>query len=137
MRAFAPATQQVGAALRSTVVATVVEDGAILLDLESKYFYRLNEPAWAITQLFETSGVTAQDVLECCARWGAQAQDESAIRSFLTDLSREDLLEESSASVPALVEFAGPWSLPSMQRQAEPLQTLVTSAFDPSIPLAE
>ena len=38
--------------LRPDVVATVLEDGAVLLDLETKYFYSVNPSGWAILQLF-------------------------------------------------------------------------------------
>jgi hypothetical protein len=31
----------------------------------------------------------------------------------------------------------GSWTEPVIERQAEPLQGLISSAFDPSIPLAE
>lgn len=122
--------------LRPTLVATVVEDGAVLLDLDSKYFYALNETAWAVVQLFETSPASVDAVLAQCARWGANG--DASVRAFLEQLAEERIIEEGGASetLPQ-VTFGGEWRSPVMRRQAEPLQNIVTSAFDPSIPLAE
>lgn len=126
-----------GVGLRPTLVATVVEDGAVLLDLDSKYFYRLNGPAWAIVQLVENAGATADAIVERCRAFGASQADEAAIRAFVARCSSEGLFEPLPAEEPAEVVFSGAWSEPVMDRQAEPLQGLVTSAFDPSVPLAE
>jgi hypothetical protein len=124
--------------MRSTLVATVVEGGAVLLDLETKYFYALNESAWAITQLFENAATTLDVIFERCREWRAQKEDEAAIQAFLDQMRRFGLLEqcEPAASAPE-VEFKSAWTAPVVTRQREPLQTIVTSAFDPSVPLAE
>ena len=122
--------------LRPTLVATVVEDGAVLLDLDSKYFYALNESAWAVVQLFETTAASVDAVLAQCARWGADGDD--AVRAFLEQLLKERIIEEGVSADPLpQIAYTAQWSPPTMQRQAEPLQNIVTSAFDPSIPLAE
>lgn len=124
-------------ALRPTLVATVVEDGAVLLDLDSKYFYRLNPSAWAILELIETAGADTETLLGRCRSWGASASDEASIREFLNRCVDEDIVEDAVPGITPDVHYAGPWQAPVMQRQAEPLQGLVTSAFDPSVPLAE
>jgi hypothetical protein len=126
-----------GVALRPTLVATVVEDGAVLLDLESKYFYKLNESGWAILQLFELQSASVGDVVEQCRKWGAGDQDIPAIRNFLDHCRNENVIEEQPAVPISPPAYGGPWVAPALERQAEPLQTIVTSAFDPSIPLAE
>ena len=122
--------------LRPTLVATVIEDGAVLLDLDSKYFYALNQSAWAILQLCETACAAPEDILERCKLWGAN--DQSQIRNFLLDLLSHAIVEPGAEreGLPD-VRFHGVWTPPLIERQAEPLQTIVTSAFDPSIPLAE
>ncbi len=134
-RATTPGTLPACIALRPTVVATVVEDGAVLLDLDSKYFYSLNESAWALVQLCETGAAVLRTMIEHAMRWGASEQQTLA---FLNELAAFELIDEAPAAdgVPP-VTFAGPWSAPSIVRHADPLQTIVTSAFDPSIPLAE
>jgi hypothetical protein len=120
--------------LRSTISAAVLDDGAVLLDLNSKYFYALNASGWAIAQVLE-SGASFEDVLRRTGAWGADAAD---VRAFLTELQRYGLLEASAgAGETAEVTWEGPWAAPTLERQSEPLQTIMVSAFDPSIPLAE
>jgi hypothetical protein len=121
--------------LRPTISAAVLDEGAVLLDLESKYFYALNASAWAIVQLFE-SGASPDDVERRALAWGAP--DDGSITAFVMELYRYDLLEAAGAPIEeAAVSWTGPWTAPSIERQAEPLQNVMVSAFDPSIPLAE
>ncbi len=117
-------------------VATVVEDGAVLLDLDSKYFYSLNSSAWAILQLAESSAVLRERIVDTCRSWGAPGASE--VEAFLDKLCEFGILEESEDAGAAVeVSFDREWVAPVVTRQAEPLQSVVTSAFDPSIPLAE
>jgi len=126
-------------AFRPDVVATMLEDGAVLLDLETKYFYRLNRTGWAIAQLFET-GATLQDVHAYCQTLGAASSDADAISSLVEQLSRDNLIEASSQAgdEPApRGPLSVPWSMPTIEKQAEPMQRVIISAFDPSVPLVE
>lgn len=117
-------------------VATVVEDGAVLLDLDSKYFYSLNASAWAVLQMAETAAVSREQIVAACLSSGAP--DEEQVEAFLDELCSFGVLEESAdGGVPEPLHLAGAWAAPAVVRQAEPLQSVVTSAFDPSIPLAE
>jgi hypothetical protein len=121
--------------LRSTVSAGVLNDGAVLLDLESKYFYVLNAAGWAITQLFE-SGASADDAQRAARQWGAT--DDATVAAFIAQLHEFDLLEPAGSSETAAeIPWSGPWTVPTIERQAEPLQNVMVTAFDPSIPLAE
>ena len=123
--------------LRSSIVPTVYGDGAIMLDLTTKYFYHLNETGWAIVQLMENSAASAEAVLKRCGQWGATSNDAADIWRFLDDLYAFGLLEHAEpASLPD-VDAPSRWGNPRVDRQEEPLHRLVTSAFDPSIPLAE
>ncbi len=125
-----------GFALAPTLVATVVEDGAVLLDLDSKYFYSLNASGWAVVQLFESNGASLDRIVAQCRRWGAT--DENEITAFLARLSAESIVEAApDAGTVAEPAFSGPWQSPTLTRHGEPLQSIVNSAFDPSIPLAE
>lgn len=118
------------------LVATVVEDGAVLLDLDSKYFYSLNKSGWAILQLAETAAVPRERIVEQCRAWGAA--DNTQIEAFLDELCSHGILEGAEDAAPLeAVKYEGAWVAPTVSRQAEPLQSVVTSAFDPSIPLAE
>ncbi len=126
-------------AFRPDVVATELEDGAVLLDLETKYFYRLNRTGWIIAQLFET-GASLQDVHAYCQALGATSSEVGAITLLVKELLRDNLVEASSqpAGEPALREATSiPWSMPTIEKQAEPMQRVIISAFDPSVPLVE
>jgi hypothetical protein len=131
-----PAPQLHSLVLRSTVAPAVLDDGAVLLDLESKFFYELNRSGWAIASMFET-GATSADVEHQCAAWGCDDLDE--VRRFVSQLEEYDLLVRSERPSAGWKPAAqrGPWTPPTIERQLEPLQNVIVSAFDPSIPLAE
>lgn len=123
-------------ALRPDVVATVLEEGAVLLDLESKYFYAANTTGWAISQLFE-AGTTLERVQAECRNWGAQADDEGAIEGAVDVLVSNGLVTPVDHETTTQVDVPEPWVAPSIERQAEPLQKVIVSSFDPSVPIAE
>lgn len=123
--------------LRPHVVATVIDDGAVLLDLESKFFYRLNSSAWSVTQLFETAGMARADIEKTCRGWGATDADIKAVDALVDTMQQDNLLEMTSDRNEEAPTLSGAWTTPTIERQAEPLHRLITSAFDPSIPLAE
>jgi hypothetical protein len=123
-------------ALRPDIVATVLDDGAVLLDLETKYFFALNSTGWAIAQLFE-SGASLNDARAFAAALGAP--EDEGIDPFLGQLCDFGLLEHTmlETAAPPAPERIAPWVVPTVERQAQPLQKVIVSAFDPSIPLAE
>jgi hypothetical protein len=122
--------------LSAEVVATVLEQEAVLLDLRTKYFYSVNSSGWAITQLFE-SGATRDAVHTQCRAWGAPADAHEQIERFIGVFTADDLVANGPAAPAASVSFAGPWMAPTIEKHKEPLQRIMVSAFDPSIPLAE
>ena len=130
-------------ALRPEVVATVLDEGAVLLDLETKYFFALNGSAWAIVQLFE-SGASLDEARSLASDAGAP-HDET-VDQFLDRLCDYGLVEPmtgdglptpASGAMGAADAPRVPWCTPTIDRQSEPLQAVIVSAFDPSIPLAE
>jgi hypothetical protein len=125
-----------GYRLRPDVVATVLDHGALLLDLESKYFYLLNTPGWSVVQLFE-DGSTLSHVLARSEAWGASDVDRVGVTQMIDRMKADRLLEETSEPGNADGEAPAEWHPVSLERQAEPLQRVIVSAFDPSIPLAE
>ena len=121
--------------MSADVVATVIGRSAVLLDLRSKYFYRVNPSGWAILQLLE-DGASPQSVKARCKQWGAQ--EDAPIDAFIDELKSYAILEgRDVVAAVAEVNFEGHWELPEVDRQPQPLQRVVISAFDPSIPLAE
>jgi hypothetical protein len=124
-------------ALRPDVVVTVLETGAVALDLATKYFYTVNPSGRSLLLLLE-GGATRRRIQDRCAEWGRPESDVPRIEAFLQTLLTDGLVESSGTTgEPDSVDFSGPWSAPTVERQKEPLQRLMVSAFDPSIPLAE
>ncbi len=123
--------------LRPDVVATVLEEGAALLDLETKYFYSVNSSGWAIIQMFEL-GSTTKFVFEQCRELGAGTVDEPYIHEFVQLLIDEKLITPSEEEpVLTRLNWEGAWINPLIEKNKEPLQRLISSAFDPTMPLAE
>lgn len=90
-----------GGMLRSSIVPTVYGDGALLLDLTTKYFYHLNATGWAIVRLMENSATPPGPILKRCGQWGATSDDAAEIWRFLDDLHAFGLLEHAEpASLP-------------------------------------
>ena len=130
-------TQSETLVLRPDVVATVIEDGAVLLDLASKYFYTVNHAGWAILQLFE-AGTTRAQVEAECRRWGATAEDARAIAAVLDLIIGDNLVTPTdSPEADPEVELKDGWSAPTIDKSREPLQRIMKSPFDPTLPLAE
>ena len=118
------------------VVTAVVKDGAVLLNLETKYFYSVNATGWFILQFLE-NGATIEEIQAQCSACGAQTAD-SAIRRFIEALKSEDLVTETDCQVTKKdVRFNGSWTSPSLEKHKEPLHRIMTNAFDPSLPLSE
>jgi hypothetical protein len=125
-----------GFALRPDVVATILDHGALLLDLDSKYFYLLNPSGWAVTQLFE-EGASLEHTLGRVREWGATEADLAGVRDLVERLRSERLIEPAATLANVSGTRPDPWVPVTLERQAEPLQKVIVSAFDPSIPLAE
>ncbi len=121
--------------LRPDVVVTLLDEGAVLLDLDTKFFYSANGGAWGIVQLFE-AGATIDQVQAQCRAWGADEGAMEAVERVIATLLADALLSE--ATTPAETTVPGcQWSVPQLEKHKEPLQKIMVSAFDPSIPLAE
>jgi hypothetical protein len=123
--------------LRPEVVVTVIEDGAVLLDLDSKYFYSVNQTGWAILQMFE-AGTTREQVENRCHNWGAASADAAPITRFLDALVGDNLVTPTEWVEGELnIQLNRPWSAPTIEKSREPLQRIMKSPFDPTLPLAE
>lgn len=129
-------------ALRADVVATVMGEGAVLLDLRSKYFYSANGPAWGIISAFEM-GARAESVRTACVAEGKGLLEEGMFLELMEQLLAEDLLEARGVGAEeaewdgAVLALASGWGRPELVKHKEPLQRIMMSAFDPTIPLAE
>ena len=118
-------------------VSTVLTDGAVILDLRSKFFFSANLSGWAIIQMFE-AGTSRAEVHAATRSWGAGPGDVPAIDAFIDQLLAEKLVETGgtpSTAVPATGMAS--WVAPTLSKHREPLQRIMVSAFDPGLPLAE
>ena len=123
--------------LSPEVVVTVLENEAVLLDLQTKYFYSVNATGWAIVQMFE-HGSSRAGVHTQCRAWGAPPEAAAVVDAFLGRLAEDALLVKAATpAAAASVALPCPWSAPVVEKHREPLQRIMVSAFDPSIPLAE
>jgi hypothetical protein len=123
--------------LRPDVVATVLNDGAVILDLRSKFFFSANPTGWAIVQMFET-GATRAEVHGACRKWGAADTGLPEVNALVDQMISEGLVESvntPAATVNGITVAA--WIPPTLSKHREPLQRIMVSAFDPGLPLAE
>jgi len=123
--------------LRPDVVVTVLEDSAVLLDLQTKFFYSVNSTGWLIVQLLE-NGTSKNGIIDRCSAWGAPNMEIDRIESFLQVFLTDGMVTVAEGSpADADIQFKGPWTAPVVEKHKEPLQRIMVSAFDPSLPLAE
>jgi hypothetical protein len=123
--------------LRPDVVSTVLNDGAVILDLRSKFFFSANLTGWAIAQMFET-GATRAEIHTTSRQWGANGADTQAIDGVIDQMISEGLVEPANAPASAVAGVAvAAWIPPALTKHREPLQRIMVSAFDPGLPLAE
>lgn len=123
--------------LRPDVVSTVLNDGAVILDLRSKFFFSANSTGWAIAQMFET-GATRDEVHGACRKWCADDAGIAEIDALIDQMISEGLIEPMS--MPAVATngiVVAAWISPTLSKHREPLQRIMVSAFDPGLPLAE
>jgi len=129
-------------ALRADVVATVMGEGAVLLDLRTKYFYSANGAAWAVLSAFEM-GAHAASVRKACIDEAKGLLDEGMFLELMEQMIAEDLVEvrgigtEGAEWDGTVFALASGWGKPELVKHKEPLQRIMMSAFDPTIPLAE
>ena len=122
--------------LRPDVVVTALEEGAVLLDLTTKYFYSVNSSGWALTQLFE-GGASREAALDRAKQWGANGSIQD-VKGFIDRLVSEKLITTGDDDVfETEAAFDGEWTNPTLEKHKEPLQRVMVSAFDPTLPLAE
>jgi len=123
--------------LRPDVVVTVLEDGAVLLDLQTKFFYSVNSTGWVIVQWLE-NGASKNQIIDRCSAWGAPGHEIDKIESFLQVFLTDNLVTVAEGNpADANVQLRGSWASPMVEKHKEPLQRIMVSAFDPSLPLAE
>jgi hypothetical protein len=127
------------------VECTELADGAVLLNMETRLYYSLNQVGLELWNA--TAGASGPD--EVAKRLTAAFEiDEpaamSAVTRFLPELERERLVVESAEQVDAPAPVAessdGPrraFEQPALIKHDEPLHDVANAPFDPQLPLAE
>lgn len=136
------------------VVYTDLVDGAVLLHLETRTYYSLNEVGAAIWRLLDSAesredliqGLTAEYEVE-------KGRAESSVSEFIKELERDQLVlpDQGGQEVQAMAEHRRdgptgaetppakkkPFAKPELIKHDEPLHEVVMNPFDPQLPLAE
>lgn len=131
------------------VVETVLEDGAVFLNLRTKFYYSLNTSGYRIWQLLEFSGNSDELIQRIMAEYEAEdAQIGKIVSDFLKDLEREQLVipkkdetderhhkpsADSNSETKEKIAFIEP----DLIKHDEPLHEVSHDPFDPQLPLAE
>jgi hypothetical protein len=77
----------------SNVVTTELEDGAILLDLNTKYYYNLNETGLSIWKALDETGNPEAIATKLIDEYDIDRQQATAcLQELLEDLEKEGLI---------------------------------------------
>ena len=136
------------------VVYTDLEEGAVLLHLDTKYYYSLNEVGRTIWRLLDSAESLEGLIQKVTAEYDIEEEHaQGSVPKFLQELEREQLVypqpaakdasapderaREGSAGggTPSLTKR--PFSEPELIKHDEPLHEVVMNPFDPQLPLAE
>jgi hypothetical protein len=129
------------------VVATELAEGAVLLNIETGFYYSVNEPGAEIWRRLDAAE-GAHDLAERLRERFDVEPDRAAAAAtgFVAELEREGLVTRSGRtgipSDPAAPAAAPagerrPFAEPELIKHDEPLHEVSMSPFDPQLPLAE
>lgn len=127
------------------VICTELEEGAVLLNMETRTYYSLNDSGREIWRLLEAVASAGELAHEFCHLF-AVSEDEalSLISPFLERLGLEHLVVERDQA-PARRACEGEPApsakrkllAPELIKHDEPLHEVPVNPFDPQLPLAE
>ena len=134
----------------SEVVETVLEDGAVLLNLKTRFYYSLNKVGYRIWQLLDVAESSEDLSQKVAAEYQAEGnQVKESVSNFLGELEREQLVTVHEDGMEKRQEVQGsdgtntnsaekkPFTQPELIKHDEPLHEVVQNPFDPQLPLAE
>jgi hypothetical protein len=131
------------------VVSTELEEGGILLNMETRLYYSLNREGLEIWSLLDSAaGPEELGRLLTSSFDVDEERAQAAVSAFLPELERERLVVASdqvrteAGSDSETAERHGgrtarPFLEPELVRHDEPLHEVAASPFDPQLPLAE
>jgi hypothetical protein len=127
------------------VVATEMEDGAVLLNLESRLYYSLNAVGLEIWRRIESADDADALARSLGGRFEVEGvQARASVSRFIEELQREGLVVadggEARPAAPTPAEpgtAKGEFAEPELVKHDEPLHEISATPFDPQLPLAE
>lgn len=126
----------------TSVVCTVLEEGGVLLHLETRYYYSVNPTGLAYWLALE-DGV-ADPAAQFAARFAGVPGVRESVEAFGAELVRERLARADDAVAAgggaerALSLAPGAsWAPLRLTRHEAPLNQILSNPFDPCVPLAE
>jgi hypothetical protein len=136
------------------VVYTDLVDGAVLLHLETKLYYSLNEAGAAIWRLLDSTESREDLIQRLTSEYEVEdGRAESSVSEFVQELERNQLVlsdqegpevqsraeqrHEGSAGAETPPAKKKPFAKPELLKHDEPLHGVVMNPFDPQLPLAE
>jgi hypothetical protein len=136
------------------VVYTDLEEGSVLLHLDTRFYYSLNEVGQAIWRSVGSVEKFDDLVRRLTVEYEVEEpQARQSLAAFLEELEREQLVLQDSADpeMGASTTYAGDslegvksppavkkrFVEPELIKHEEPLHEVVTNPFDPQLPLAE
>ena len=134
-----------GYARHPEVVYTDLEDGAVVLNMETKFYYSLNESGQTIWGLLE-SVQNEGELIDRLKDFYETGDDfTEPVKQFLGELEKEKLIvertgEKQDEPSEKAQEAAGKkkaFTKPEVIKHDEPLHEVVLNPFDPQLPLAE
>ncbi|HSD11225.1 MAG TPA: PqqD family protein [Candidatus Binatia bacterium] len=127
------------------VICTELEEGAVLLNMETRTYYSLNDSAREIWRLVEVVA-SAEELAGALCRFFDVGVEEarSSIATFLERLRLERLVVERDEAPARQASQSEPvpsakrkLSTPELIKHDEPLHEVPINPFDPQLPLAE
>lgn len=128
--------------LNPDVVCSILQDGGVLLDLETKQYFALNLTGVLVWQHLEDGGsleALHRAVLSSAAI--APGLD-TGLDAFATALVEHGLAIHAPESTPSTSQvpapaLSGAWVAPSVTPHGRPLSQVILSPFDPTVPIPE
>lgn len=130
------------------VVCTELEEGAVLLNLETRSYYSLDRVGLDVWNLIDSVDSAAELADQLAQGYEVGEEDPRAlVEAFLERLRSEALVVASEGSPEPAPSYSsppdpsggtkGPLTPPLLSKHDEPLHEVPLHPFDPQLPLAE
>jgi hypothetical protein len=127
------------------VECTELADGAVLLNMETRLYYSLNQTGLELWNATDGANGPEQVAKRLTEAFEIDEQAAlGAVASFMPELERERLVVElAEQAVPPVPTAEGPdgprrtFEQPQLIKHDEPLHEVANTPFDPQLPLAE